>query len=92
MLLEGIERENWPEIHQLTTAQQQEQQQQQNTYYRLLSNISRKCCKPCFDINAHSNHLQRKLVLRVIPFSKCHLCVFVRMKQMCHYWECFNNL
>ena len=59
MLLEGTERENWSQMHQLTTAQQQQQQQQQrNTYYQLLSNISRTCYKPCFNINAHSNHLQ----------------------------------
>ena len=67
MLLEGIQRENCPQIHQLTTAQQQ-QQQQQNTYYQLLSNISRKCYKPCLDINTHLNHLHRSFVLRVILF------------------------
>ena len=55
MLLELLE--NWSKIQQLTTAQQQ--QQQQNTYYQLLSNIPQKCYKPCFDIHAHSNHLQR---------------------------------
>ena len=53
MLLELLE--NWSKIQQLTTAQQQ----QQNTYYQLLSNIPQKCYKPCFDIHAHSNHLQR---------------------------------
>ena len=68
MFLEDVERKKWPQMHQLTIAQQQQQQQQQNTYYQLLSNISRKFYTPCFAINAHSNHLQRSLVLRVILF------------------------